>query len=180
MLADDALGTDFSGLGKGNVFFRPGGADHARPVVIHLAGSAVDQVAHAIHQPYLGGNGILQGKFHRFVGYEIRLHGHNAPPCTGLRHLIHDTFLFIRVFHIRQHHHIQKFFDERTFACAYRAYYANVDFAPGALCNIVIEIKLFHPLLSSHPHMYHNICTKTDRQNMAFPEMDQIFCFFPI
>ena len=113
MLADDLAGADLRRLLKGDVVVEPGRAHHARLPVLVKAQYAVDEIAHAVHQPHAEVGLVAQLYLHGLVGHEFRLGGHDRPARAALGQFVLRPLAAMLAGQVRKHKQLHEALDER-------------------------------------------------------------------
>ena len=144
VLADDLAGADLRGLFKGDVVVEPGRAHHARLPVLVKAQYAVDEVAHAIHQPHAERGLVAQLYFHSLVGHEFRLRGHDRPARAALGQFVLRPLAAMLAGQVRKHKQLHEALDERRLAGAHGADDAQVDISLASTGDVPIQCALIH------------------------------------
>ena len=140
MVRNDLAGADFRGVLKGDVLVKPGGMHHARDIVFLRAQHALDQIAHAVHQPHACLR-VPHGHLRRLVRHKLGLRGHDGAARPAHRQRVHRAGALVRVVLQGQNHLLHKARDKRGFAGSHRADHADVDVSARAVRDIPVQIE---------------------------------------
>ena len=142
MIADHLLRAELCCLRKRDLFFEPWCFYHALFAVLHMSAGTINHVSHTVDHahldiqivPYPDLRGLLRDKF-RFCCH------HDFSGCR-LGQLIRQSFPFMFILQIRQHHQFHKSFDKCRFPGTNGPHYAYVDLSSCPVTDILIQIVL--------------------------------------